>query len=120
MELVKLEEIVGATNVETSPLLLEKYARDISFVNSKKPRCIVKPRDASDVRKIVTLARETSTPLIPVSSGEPHFRGDTVPSTDGAIIMDLSGMKKVIHIDRKNRVAMFEPGVTFGDYFVIY
>ena len=81
MQLVKLEEIVGAENVETNPLLLEKYAGDISFVNSIKPRCIVKPRDASDVKNIVFLARETGAPLVPVSSGEPHFRGDTVPGT---------------------------------------
>jgi len=38
-----------------------------------------------------------------------------VPSTGGAIILDLSGMKNIIHIDRKNRVAMFEPGVTFSE-----
>jgi len=67
MQLVKLEEIVGADNIETSPLLLEKYARDISFVNSIKPRCVVKPRDASDVKKIVVLARGTRTPLVPIT-----------------------------------------------------
>jgi FAD/FMN-containing dehydrogenase len=29
--------------------------------------------------------------------------------------MDLSGMKKIIRVDPKNRVAMVEPGVTFGE-----
>ena len=29
--------------------------------------------------------------------------------------MDLSGMKKVLWVNRMNRVAMFEPGVTFGE-----
>jgi FAD/FMN-containing dehydrogenase len=24
-------------------------------------------------------------------------------------------MKKILHVDRKNRVAKFEPGVTFGE-----
>src|SRR5208283_4192137 len=61
------------------------------------------------------LARETNTPLIPVSSGTPHPRGERVPSTGGAIIVDLSGMKRLIHISRKHRMAMFEPGVTFGE-----
>ena len=27
----------------------------------------------------------------------------------------MSQMKKILHIDRKNRVAMFEPGVTFSE-----
>jgi FAD/FMN-containing dehydrogenase len=115
MQLARLEEIVGAGNIETGPPVLERFARDISFVNSIKPRCIVRPGNTSDVEKIVVLARETGTPLVPVSSGEPHFRGDTVPSIGGAVIVDLSGMKKILHVDRKNRVSMFEAGVTFGE-----
>ena len=94
MQLARLEEIVGAGNVETSPSLLEKYAGDISFVSPIKPRCLVSPGDASQVKDIVVLARKTGTPLVPVSSGEPHFRGDTVPGTGGAVIVDLSRMKK--------------------------
>jgi FAD/FMN-containing dehydrogenase len=76
---------------------------------------VVKPKNAADVQAIVKLANETATPLIPVSSGPPHFRGDTVPSTGGAFIVDLSGMKKIINVDRPRRVAMVEPGVTFGE-----
>ncbi len=30
-------------------------------------------------------------------------------------MVDLSGMKKIIRVDRLNRVCMFEPGVTFGE-----
>ena len=52
---------------------------------------------------------------MPVSSGSPHFRGDTVPGTGGVVIVDLSGMKKIIKITRHNRVAMVEPGVTFAE-----
>jgi FAD/FMN-containing dehydrogenase len=33
----------------------------------------------------------------------------------GAVIVDLSGMKKIIKVDRARRVAMVEPGVTFGE-----
>jgi FAD/FMN-containing dehydrogenase len=32
-----------------------------------------------------------------------------------AAIVDLNGMKKIIRVDRQNRVAMCEPGVTFGE-----
>jgi hypothetical protein len=87
----------------------------LSFVNSIRPDCIVKLRNAADAEKIVKLARETQTPLVPISSGPPHFRGDTVPSVGGAVIIDLSGMKKIIRVDRINRTALFEPGVTFGE-----
>ncbi len=111
----KLVRIVGAGNVAQEPAVLDAYASDMSFVNTVRPDFVVKPRDIGDIEKIVKMARETGTPLVPVSSGPPHFRGDTVPTAGGAIIVDLSGMKKIIRVDRLNRVVMFEPGVTFGE-----
>lgn len=87
----------------------------MSFVNAVRPAYGVKPKNASEVEQIVKLANETKTPLVPLSSGPPHFRGDTVPAIGGAVIVDLSGMQKIIRIDRKNRMAMCEPGVTLGE-----
>ena len=88
---------------------------DVIFVNRLRPSCVVKPRSAAEVKQLVNLANETGTPLVPVSSGAPHFRGGTVPSTGGAVIVDLSGMNKIVFVDRPRRVSMVEPGVTFGD-----
>jgi hypothetical protein len=110
-----LANIVGAENFNRGGDALEKYSSDMSFVHAIRPLCVVKVRNAEEIYQIVSLARETRTPLVPVSSGAPHFRGDTVPGEGGAIIVDLSNMKRIIHTDRKNRVAMFEPGVTFGE-----
>ena len=115
IEEAKLKSAVGARNVINDPAILDEYAEDMSFVSRHQPDCLVKPRNIADIEKLVKLAKETRTPLVPVSSGPPHFRGDTVPSSGGAIIVDLSGMNKIIRVDRLNRVAMFEPGVTFGE-----
>ena len=115
IEQKQLMKIVGSGNVLCDEATLDEYARDMSFVNTLKPDCVVKPKNTEDIKKLVKLARETLTPLVPVSSGPPHFRGDTVPTAGGAIIVDLSAMKKIIRVDRLNRVAMFEPGVTFGE-----
>jgi hypothetical protein len=115
IEKEKLVKIVGAGNVSYEQAILDEYSRDMSFVNTVRPACVVKPANADDVQKIVNLANETLTPLVPVSSGPPHFRGDTVPGIGGTAIVDLSGMKKIIFVDRARRVAMVEPGVTFGE-----
>jgi FAD/FMN-containing dehydrogenase len=76
---------------------------------------VVKPKDAAEVQKLVKWANERLSPLVPVSSGDPHFRGDTIPGIGGAVIVDLSDMKKIIRVDRAHRVAMVEPGVTFAE-----
>lgn len=115
IEKEKLSKILGVRNVSHNPAVLDAYSSDISFVNSMRPACVVKPKDSGEVQKIVKLANKTRTPLVPVSSGAPHFRGDTVPSSAGAVIVDLCRMKKVIFVDRPRRVAMVEPGVTFGE-----
>jgi FAD/FMN-containing dehydrogenase len=107
--------IVGKNNVITRPDVLGQYDGGMSFTGAIKPAYVIKPKNREDIEQIVKTARETRTPLIPVSSGPPHFRGDTVPSVGGAVIVDLSGLKKVLRVDRLNRVCMFEPGVTFGE-----
>lgn len=108
-----LEEIVPHENLLSTPEVLEDYRRDRSFVRPMRPRAVVKVRSAADVQAVVKWATETRTPLVPVSSTGPHFHGDTVPSVGGAVIVDLGEMKRVIRVDRRNRVAMIEPGVTF-------
>jgi FAD/FMN-containing dehydrogenase len=115
----KLSNILGNGNFSYSPGDLDKYASDISFVHKIRPSCIVKPRNTDEVQQLVKLANETLTPLVPVSSGPPHFRGDTVPSTGGAVIVDLSNLRKIFRVDREHRVAMVQPGVTFGELIPI-
>ena len=110
-----LAKIVGRDNTDNAPATLEAFSRDMSFANPVRPAYVVRPRTAEEVQKLVKLANETNTPLVPVSSGAPHFRGDTVPGIGGAVIVDLSRMKKMIFVDRPRRVAMVEPGVTFGE-----
>jgi len=110
-----LATIIGSENVADSRETLEEYSGDFSFVPRVRPRSVAKARSTEEVKGIVKWANETLTPLVPVSSGAPHFRGDTVPGVGGAVIVDLSEMKRIIRIDRRNRIAMIEPGVTFGE-----
>jgi FAD/FMN-containing dehydrogenase len=111
----QIAQIVGKADVNSEQDVLDAYSRDMSFVSPVKPDYVVKIKNLEQAQKLVKMAIETKTPLIPVSSGPPHFRGDTIPSSGGAVIVDLSGMKRIIHISRKNRMAMFEPGVTFDE-----
>lgn len=110
----ELAKIVGKGNVLDDPGTLDAYSKDQSFVPTRKPRFVVKPDSVDEVQKIVQWANQTSTPLVPVSSGPPHFYGDSVPSATGAIIVDLTKMKRVIRIDRRSRMIIVEPGVTYS------
>lgn len=110
----ELIDIAGESNVLDEPKTLDSYSRDESFATPNKPQMVVKPKNIDEVQAVVKWANQTGTPLVPVSSGPPHFRGDTVPGSDGAVIVDLSGMKQIINIDCRNRFALIEPGVTYA------
>jgi len=109
-----LTEVIGKEKVSNKQKVLDRYSHDNSFAPPMRPRLVVQPRNTDDVQKIVVWANQTKTPLVPVSSGEPRFRGDTVPSVPEAVIVDLSGMDKIIRIDRRNKMVLIEPGVTYS------
>jgi FAD/FMN-containing dehydrogenase len=110
-----LGRIVGSENLVDAPAALAEYAKDESFVSPLRPWFVVRPGNADEVQKLVTWANETGTPLVAVSSGPPHFHGDTVPSAPAAVIVDLSRLKAIKRIDPRNRIAVIEPGVTFAE-----
>jgi FAD/FMN-containing dehydrogenase len=110
-----LVEIVGAGNVYGSPEVLAEYTVDAGEITSPVPGCVVRPAGVDEVQAVVRWANDTGTPLVPVSSGTPHSRGDTVPGADGAVIVDLSRMNKIVRIDPRNKVVMIEPGVTYSE-----
>lgn len=106
--------LVGQDHVVDDPAVLDGYSRDESFVPPLKPRYVVRPGDEDQVKALVEWANNTGAALVPVSSGPPHFYGDTVPSVPGAVMVDLSRLGRVLRIDRRNRMVVIEPGVTYG------
>ncbi|MGI6778425.1 MAG: FAD-binding oxidoreductase [Acetivibrionales bacterium] len=111
----RLVAILGKENVSDDPEILESFAGDRSFATPLKPWFVVKPVNAAQVQELVKYANEVKMPLVPVSSGSPRFRGDTVPGAPQSIIVDLRGMKKILSINRRHRMAVVEPGVTYEE-----
>jgi FAD/FMN-containing dehydrogenase len=111
----ELGNLAGSNYVFDDPETLDRYSRDNSFARAMKPQCVVKPTNTDTIQKIVNWAKSNKTPLIPVSSGPPHFHGGTIPGVPGSVVIDLSGMKKIIKVNRRNRLALIEPGVTYGE-----
>lgn len=107
-------QIIKPDNVVDDASILESYAQDISFIPENSPLMLVYPESKEEVQRIVRLANENKIPLVPVSSGQPRFNGDTVPEYSG-IIIDFSKMKRIMKIDTVNRCAIVEAGVTFGE-----
>jgi FAD/FMN-containing dehydrogenase len=78
----------------------------------RRPSAIVQVRDAVDVAKVVSLARDTGAELT-VRSGGHSVAGHSM--SDGGIVIDLSLMR-ALEIDVALRTAWAETGLTAGEY----
>lgn len=109
-----LMKIVGKRSILENPEIREEFSSGFNQISPLRPRFKVKPRIVDDVQRIVLWANQTQTPLVPVSSGEPHLKSDTVPQKPESVIVDLSGMNKILKIDRRYRLVLIQPGVTYS------
>ncbi len=105
----EIEQILGKGKVSISNEILSVYT------GNELPSLVVWPSCSEDVVKLVKWANKNSVPIIPVSSGGPKLRGSSLPKVKNAVIADMSKMRKILRIDRKNKVAMVEPGVTYNE-----
>lgn len=106
--------MIGDEHVLDDPATLQEFAFDHSYALRIPPWFVARPGTETEVRELVLWANASHVPLVPVSSGPPHFNGDTVPSAPGAVIVDLSRLNAIKRIDRRNRLAVIEPGVTYA------
>ena len=78
----------------------------------RRPAVIIRPADATEVARVVSLARETGLELA-VRSGGHSSAGHSV--TDGGIVLDLANMRE-LDIDVDGRTAWAQAGLTAAEY----
>jgi FAD/FMN-containing dehydrogenase len=108
--LESLQHELGAGSVSCE----EAATREYQPPDGSPPMAVVRIRDTESLVHTVQWAREHKMPLLPVSSSAPHHDA-CLSAPAGAVMVDLSGMKRVIQADRRNRVTLVEAGVTFEE-----
>ena len=81
-----------------------------------RPAGAISPANAEQVREVVRIANQYRVPLWPISRGKNFGYGGAAPVMQGAVVLDLSRMKK-IEVDAENGVVLVEPGVGFFDLY---
>lgn len=80
------------------------------------PSAVAQPHDTMQIQALIQWANQNGQALVPVSSAEgPRRNGSSVPQGT-ALIVDLSQMKRVRHVDGMDAIAVIEPGVTFPEF----
>ena len=97
--------------IDTSP---EWVKYNVTEYQTGEIQGILKPKTSEEVRAIVKLAADENISLYPFSSGKNWGQGSKLPVKTPAILVDLSGLKK-IHVDQAYEFAIIEAGVTQGE-----
>jgi len=79
-----------------------------------KPAGVILPEDVVDLQAVLAEANAKGNALVPVASKGAHAKGG-IACDEPHTILDLSGWKGILRVDRRNRVAMIEPGVTYPE-----
>ena len=79
-----------------------------------KPSHIVRPAKVEELQELLRLANASSLNLTVASSAGRHSRGGFAAQKDH-ILIDLSLWKQIPWVNRRNRVCLIEPGVTYGE-----
>jgi glycolate oxidase len=110
--------ITGKDRVRIDPFERRMYSHDLASLPKlmemgfkMMPDLVVKPKSATEIAKIVKIAKEECIPIVP-RGGASWGLGGAMP-IEGGIVFDLTRMNKVLDFDYKNLIVTVEAGITW-------
>lgn len=108
-----LEKIVGPERLRTDPADLVSYSYD-AYLKEGLPGAVVFPLSTEEISRVMKLADEEAFPVTPRGAGT-NISGGSIPREDG-IVLCLTQMDRIVEIDKRNRLAVAEPGVVNAQF----
>ncbi len=99
-------------DVNTDPGLLTERGRDYWGVGGVAG-LLLRPHSRDDIAPLVRLAAQHAVAIVP-RGGASNCSGGMMP-TAARVLLDLSGLDKILDVDVENRRARVEPGVINSD-----
>lgn len=111
----QLRAVVGLEYVATSAEALDRYSR-CTIPWQSRCAAVVFPATSEEVAAVVRIAASHRIPLWPSSKGRNWGYGTTLAVDDGAIVMILERMNRVLEVNEELAYAVIEPGVTYEQF----
>jgi len=107
----EITTVAGKDHILTSPEDRWCYAFDATD-QAYLPDLVVFPGSAAEISRILLLANEHRFPVVPRGAGSGRS-GGSVP-IEGGVVLVLTRLNRILEINRKDLVAVVEPGVILG------
>lgn len=108
----ELRRLLGTEAVRDAPAQVLSYSYDGTF-QQRVPLVATMPRSTEDVAAVLRLASEEGVPVV-ARGAATGLAGGSVPPA-GAIVLNLSRMRRLVEIDPADGVVVVEPGVVTAD-----
>jgi len=103
-----LKAIVGKDCVLTRPGELLPFESDALTVHRAAPAAVVFVRNVDELKRVVAQLRDAHVAFVPRGAGTGLSGGALA---EGAVVIELSRMNRIVWIDAENRRARVQPGV---------
>jgi glycolate oxidase len=111
--LQELADAVGPA-LRTDDVEIDRVRTDRSgWTTPERPLAVVRARSTEDVQAALRLASVHAVPVVPRGAGT-GLAGGAI-GTEGALVLDVSGMDRVLEIDQDDETAVVQPGVVTDD-----
>src|SRR4051812_13770618 len=108
----ELDRRLGPSKVDVGEGTRETYAKDDSPTSGRTPAAVVFAGDRQDVQTVLTVCEQHQVPVTPRAAGTGRT-GGAVPVA-GGVVLATHGMSNIVDIDRKDLLAVVQPGVITG------
>jgi len=111
----RLRSVLPEGNFSDDPKDIATFQLSNPVIESAvSPSHIVRPSKVDELLGLLRLANESGLNLTVASSTGQHCKGGFAAAQENVLI-DLSSWKQIPWINRRNRVCLIQPGVTYGE-----
>lgn len=107
-----LRQAIGDQHVLISAAELDAYSR-CTIPWQSNCMAVVMPGSAAEVAAVLKIAGAHALKVWPYSGGRNWGYGTTLAPEDGAVVMLLHRMNRILHVNDQLAYAVLEPGVTY-------
>ena len=111
----RLRSVLARGSLSRSPTeIAEARVENPLLESPTEPSCLLRPADVDELQQLMQLANRARLNLTVASSTGRHCKGGPAAAKQNMRV-DLSSWKGIPWINRRNRVCLIEPGVTYGE-----
>lgn len=109
----RLRAIVGDEYISNNQYIRYSYSKTGDGVYQETPDYVIRPKSAEEISEIMQLANKEKIPVVPRGGGAGLMAG-AIPHRKG-IVLDMTGMRRIIDINIEDQVVTTECGITWAE-----